>query len=90
MSKLYRRVDGIAEREIDGEIFLITAENQSLFHLNALASAIWNLLEESLTIDGAVEIISRAFPDMPGDAISNDVEKLIKRLVANNLAVRIS
>ncbi len=85
MSKRYRRADGIAERKIDDEIFLIGAENQSLFHLNALAAAIWNLLEEPLTIDDAVEIISKAFPEMPADAISSDVGKLIKRLAANDL-----
>ncbi|HEC90363.1 MAG TPA: PqqD family protein [Alphaproteobacteria bacterium] len=89
MSNRYRRADGIAERQIDGEIFLISAENQSLFHLNALAAAIWNLLERPLTINEAVEITGKAFPDMPGDAISNDVEKLIKRLAANNLVTRI-
>ncbi len=85
MNRRYRRADGVAERKIDDEIFLIGAENQSLFHLNALAAAVWNLLEEPLTINEAVGIISRAFPDMPGDAISNDVEKLIKQLAANKL-----
>ena len=89
MSRRYRRADGATKREIDGEVFLIGAQNQSLFHLNALAAAIWNLLEEPLTIDEMVEIIRRAFPDMPGDAVSSDVGKLIKRLAANNLVASI-
>ncbi len=89
MSRRYRRAEGIAERKIDGEIFLIGTQNQSLFHLNTLAAAIWNLLEEPLAIDEVVEIIGGAFPDMSGDAILNDVEKLIKRLEANNLVTRI-
>ncbi len=90
MSRRYRRVSGIAEREIDGQIFLVVAQNQSLFHLNTLAAAIWNLLEDPLAIDEAVGIIQSAFPDMPGDAISSDVGKLIKRLAANNLVVQIT
>ena len=90
MSRRYRRADGIAERKIDDQIFLIGARNQSLFHLNALAAATWNLLEEPLTIDEVAGIIQSAFPDMPADAISSDVEKLIKRLVANNLVVGIT
>jgi predicted short-subunit dehydrogenase-like oxidoreductase (DUF2520 family) len=90
MNRRYRRADGIAKRKIDGELFLIGAQDRSLFHLNALAAAIWNLLEEPITIDAAVEIVGRAFPDMPGDVISSDVGNLIKRLAANNLVTSIS
>jgi len=89
MTDRFCRADGVTERQIDDEIFLVNAGNQSVFHLNALGSAIWKLLENPLSIEDVAEIVQQAFPDPPARKIERDTAKLIKRLKKNDLVLRL-
>jgi len=90
MNDRFCRADGVTERKIDDELFLVNADNQSVFHLNALGSAIWQLLKDPASIEEAATIVQRAFPDNPADDIIRDVGKLIKRLASKKLVTRMA
>ena len=78
----------VIERRVDGELFLINGETDSIYHLNALADALWRLAGEAV---GEVEMIGltqAAFPDVAPKRIAKDVKKLLGSLGAKGLLQR--
>ncbi|RUT28836.1 PqqD family peptide modification chaperone [Arsenicitalea aurantiaca] len=83
--RAYRRALGIGVRAIDGELFLIDDTQQAVLHLNQLATGVWNLLEDPVSIAEATDILACAFPAMPRQIIGGDVEALFADLCAHRL-----
>ena len=72
---------------VEGENFLADADGAAIHHLNAVGSAIWNLLVEPTTIDDTVKLLLVAFPQIGRDQIKNDVDSLISSLMSKNLLI---
>ena len=85
MAQTYRRSDGISERRVDDVAFLVNPENEALYHLNPLGTALWRLLETPISGADAVDIIDQAFPDVGKDGISKDISALLMDLADHGL-----
>lgn len=74
---VYRRAPGVEFLETEGEFFLVGPDGQSLYHLNRVGSAIWRLLEESISAREVVEILHQAFPETQARQIANDTHAVL-------------
>jgi len=79
---------GVTERRVTGELFLINGETDSIYHLNALADAIWRLAGEAVGEAEMIRLIQAAFPDVAPKRIAGDVKKLLGSLGAKGLLQR--
>ncbi|NQV48365.1 MAG: PqqD family protein [Rhodospirillaceae bacterium] len=85
MSQLYVQSTGVSERQVDDVAFLANSQNDALYHLNPLAAALWRLLENPISGEGAVAVIHQAFPETDADSIAKDILHLIEELAAHSL-----
>jgi len=84
--RFVRRPD-IAVRELDHELFLVGADNRSIYQLNPIAAALWRLLDEPMPVEEAVGVLCEAFPEIDAARIEGDVSALFADLVERGLLV---
>jgi len=84
-NRVYTRNPDIEERQVDDEIFLVNPDNEALYNLDILGSAIWRLLENPVSVPEAVDIICKAFPDAEPESVEKDVTELIADLSDHGL-----
>lgn len=82
-----RRRDGVRERMTGGELFLVDSSEQAIYHLNAIGTGLWRLLDGACDIDEAVDILHEAFPETGRDQVEKDVGRLVASLLARGLLV---
>ena len=83
----YVRVQTIAERRMDNTVFLVNQETDTIFYLNLLGSAIWQLLAEPTRATEVVKVVRLVFPDTPQEQIAQDVHALLGELSIRNLII---
>jgi hypothetical protein len=83
----YLRNHKIVERRIDDTVFLVNPEADTVFYLNPLGTAIWQLLAKPISAAEAANIVQLAFPDVPSKKITEDVSKLLDALNKRNLVL---
>ena len=74
------RNPAIAAREMDDDVFLVSTDNEAVFHLNAVGAAIWKLLETPADEADVAQTLIDAFPDIPADQVRQDVQSLFRDL----------
>lgn len=79
------RRSGIIVKSLDDEVLLIDEVTDSIFNLNQMGTAVWNLLNEPRTIEEIVEVLQAAFPDVSTEIIAEDTNQLLNRLVDKGL-----
>ncbi|MEX2008742.1 MAG: PqqD family protein, partial [Dongiaceae bacterium] len=84
--RFVRRPD-VAVRELDHELFLVGADNRSIYHLNPIAAALWRLLDEPMPVQEAAGVLCEAFPEIDAARIEGDVGALFADLVERGLLV---
>ena len=85
MKRRYTRSQGISQRQVDDDIFLVNPDTDALYHLNSLGAALWRLLEEETSGAQAADIICQAFPDADPTSVKSDIVKLIAELADHHL-----
>lgn len=63
----------VSLRAIDGDLFLIPASENGVFHLNPTAAGLWRLLEQPISMRSAVDVLRAAFPEADPRRIKRDV-----------------
>ena len=81
----YCRNQRIVERRIDNTIFLVNQETNTIYYLNQLGTAIWQLLAKPISAADAAEVVRQAFPDISQKQIDRDVDGLFNELVNKRL-----
>ena len=76
------------ERRVAGELFLINGETDSIYHLNALADALWRLTGEAVGEAEMIRLTRAAFPDVAAKRIASDVKNLLGSLGVKGLLHR--
>lgn len=81
--------DGFAKRNIAGSNIVVPVgknarEFNAMITLNDTGSFLWDIFQEDITIDQAVEIITDEY-DVESDRARADIEKFVKLLQDNNL-----
>ena len=82
---VYSRTPGIIVKRLEDEVLLIDETTDSIFNLNQMGTAVWNLLKEPRTIDEIVEVLVAAFPATPSKKITEDTIQLLERLMDKGL-----
>ena len=85
--RLFRHVDGLGERHVDGDLFLVGPQGEAIYHLNGLGAGLWHLLDGSWGLDDAVSLLREAYPTVDCKALESDVERLIEDLADRGLLV---
>ena len=73
-----------ASRELEGEMFVMSSANSTLFTLNEVASLIWKSADGATTLQQIVEKICAEFDVEPFTALA-DAEQLVAELAAHGL-----
>ena len=84
-SRRYRRVDGIARRDVGGELLLFDPRDDSMHVLNPTAAFLWEQLVSELTIDELVDSLRLAFEVGPEHDLAPDVERMLSELSGRGL-----
>ncbi|MDH3228181.1 MAG: PqqD family protein [Alphaproteobacteria bacterium] len=87
VGRRFRRVDGLDERMVDGDMFLVDPGGEAIYHLNGLGTGLWRLLDGSYGLDDAVSVLGEAFPTVERTSIEGDVARLIADLTDRGLLV---
>jgi hypothetical protein len=83
----FRHVDGLDERVVDGDMFLVDPNGEAIYHLNGLGTGLWRLLDGSYGLDDAVSVLRDAFPTVDRELIEGDIARLITDLTDRGLLV---
>lgn len=81
----YWRNVGVSVVDVDGQSFLADSQGAAIHHLNPIASSIWNLLSEPMSLDEIKQVLLTAFPHLDPDGLSQDVNSLVADLMRENL-----
>jgi hypothetical protein len=68
-----RRVEGIAWREIDGEVVLVNVRSDEVMHLNPAASFLWSSLNGQVTLEEIARSMTGEFDVEPDTALADTV-----------------
>lgn len=79
------RPDGIRERMVDGDLFLVDRGGNTIYHLNGLGAGLWTLLDDSHGLDDIIDVLGDAFPYMDRVALEDDVQALVGELTQRGL-----
>ncbi len=71
----------VIERKLEDASFLVDEETDSIFHLNLIGSALWQLLSEPQTAAEAATLLCTAFPEMEQRTINQDTIELFQQFV---------
>lgn len=82
-----RRRDGMSERLVDNDLFLVDETGETIYHLNPIGAGLWRLLDGSCGVQEAAELLHMAFPDVERKKIENDVATLAYDLLRRGLLV---
>jgi Coenzyme PQQ synthesis protein D (PqqD) len=81
MNSFCRRVHGLLEREVDGEILLLDTESDLIHQLNKTASFIWRQSQEGASSGDIAEMLAKNF-SVEEHTAKADVEAIIGQLRA--------
>ncbi len=81
--------DGIGVRRVGSEVFLTDDGAGSIFGLDGIGPAVWELIHEPISAGEVVDIVAESFPGIDRKVISNDVVALIDELLRRSLTVRV-
>jgi len=83
----YERNKKIIERKIDNVSFLVNPVTEEIFYLNSLSSAIWQLLQQPISIEEIVDIVIKAFPNILPERIFKDTSMLFEEFVKKDIVM---
>lgn len=85
--RLFRRPDGVYERLVDGDLFLVDRGGNTIYHLNGVGAGLWSLLGDSHGLDDVIDVLGDAFPYMDRVTLEDDVQALLGDLMQRGLLV---
>jgi hypothetical protein len=85
----FQQTPGVVVRAIEADALLIKPGEQAIFHLNALGTKLWFLLEHPTTMETATKLLQLVFPQVESRRIKRDVRLLFDRLQAAGLVHKV-
>ncbi|MBT8414888.1 MAG: PqqD family protein [Boseongicola sp.] len=77
---------GTFEKMIGPTLYLADADGRAIHRIDALSTAIWEMLAEPVLASDLEQALAEVFPDVPQKRISGDVAVLLKKLTKVGLA----
>ena len=84
----YGRRAGVADTEIEVEIFLTAPDDHEVYHLDQGGSAVWRLLATPHSLAEITLVFAQAFPEVPPARLAADLEAVLAELCARQLVVQ--
>jgi len=81
----FEQTPGVLLRAVDDDLFLVKADEDGVFHLNAVAATLWRLLERPTTLATAMGVLREAFPAADARRVKRDVRNLFDTFEAGGL-----
>lgn len=81
-----RQNENVAWRKIEGEGFLIDPEDSRLYRLNGVATRIWELCEDAISVEGIADALCREFDVDRGTALG-DAGRMVEAFLKRRLLV---
>ena len=88
MKKSYRIPLGIAHKELENELFLITPKTSEIHNLDDIGTKIFNLLIEGNSPEEIGELPIKEY-DISKNILINDILELIENLITKGLLEQI-
>jgi len=82
--KIFSRTKGVAGSEMDGEIVMMSMETGKYYCLNPVASRIWQLLEEPITLSELVDKLLKEY-EVERAVCLTEIEDILDKLDAEGL-----
>lgn len=79
--------DGVTVSEMEGDLFLVKPDSGEIYHLDAMAAAIWNATDAPVSREELRELFVEAFPDQDAGTIKADLEQALSPLLDSSLLV---
>lgn len=89
VGRRFCHIDGIDARLVDGNMFLVDPDGEAIYHLNALGTGLWRLLDGSHGLDDVVSVMQTAFPTVEPTLVENDVVRLVDDLAKRGLVIEL-
>lgn len=83
----FRHRQGLTERLVDADLFLVGPGGQTIYHLNGLGAGLWRLLDGTHGLEDIVTVLKEAYPDVDPAAVEGDVRTLVSDLCERGLLV---
>jgi len=85
-TRLRPNTDDVAAKVIDGEAIIMNLSNGLYFSMDRVGSAVWEMVEAGLSVDEMSSTLDARY-DVDGDAIRDDVNRLVAELLAERLVL---
>jgi hypothetical protein len=77
----------VLSQEVNGETVLLDLKDESYFGLNEVGTRVWQLLQDSPTVEETLDTLSDEY-DVRREQLASDVGELLARLVEAGLVLR--
>lgn len=74
--------------EIDGEVVMMNIETGAYASMNATGKSIWNLLEQSVSIDAVINALVSEY-NVSKQQCEKDIIPFIEKMIAQKIVVKI-
>lgn len=74
--------------EIDGEVVMMNIETGAYASMNDTGKAIWNLLEQPVSIDAVIEALVREY-NISAEQCAKDITPFIEKMIAQKIVVKV-
>jgi hypothetical protein len=81
MNSLCRRIGGLIEREVDGEVLVLDTRSNLIHKMNRTASVIWRKYQEGASASEIAEVLANDF-NVEHDQLEEDVQRTIETFSA--------
>ena len=75
----------LAARKVGGEMVILSADDSSLYVLNAVGTAVWEAADGRTTVQAIVaDVVCREF-DVDGESATRDVDEFVRELSSHGI-----
>jgi hypothetical protein len=75
----------LAARKVGGEMVILSADDSSLYVLNAVGTAVWEAADGRTTVQAIVaDVVCREF-DVDGESAARDVDEFVRELSSHGI-----
>lgn len=83
-----RRTAGVSETAVEGDLYLVHPASQEIYHLDAMATALWRLLAEPQREADLIAAFAEAFPAIEHARLAGDITGAVETLLRQGLIGR--
>lgn len=93
MEDIYLPSEKVVTREIEGDLIIVPIENKfadfndALYSLNSTGKAIWELLDQNMSVESICKKLSQEYSAQPG-VIENDIMQILNELLKMDIIIK--